>query len=117
VTRDSDKIARIRKAVEGLDVQITTTTVTLREDRRAAPPAADGAIYETWVLGESPRGAGVGAAYGDDLSVGLDLDVVRVLVGASVPGAGVAEDAEAQVAGAVRVEADEREVVIAADPR
>lgn len=106
---DSDKIERIRKAVEGLDVEIKTTTVTLREDRRIAParPSSEpivetsvydesrydsGAIYaggvthETWVLGESPLGS---AVLGDDDVPSRFEAILRIIGSASFPKPGL----------------------------
>lgn len=107
---DADKIARIREAVDGLDVEIKTTSVTLREDRRTAPsappssePVAEtgvydeslydsgaiyggGVIHETWVLGESPLGS---AVLGDDDGAVRFEAILHVIGTASFPKLGL----------------------------
>lgn len=110
---DADKVERIGTAVEGLDVEIKTTTVTLREDGRAAPPAppssppvaetgvvydeshydsgaiyagGGGVIYETWVLGESPLGS---AVLGDDDAPSRFEAILHVIGTASFPKLGL----------------------------
>jgi hypothetical protein len=54
---DADKIARIHQAVEGLDVELAPTTVSVREHPESATPA--GMVAETFVWGESSWGEGV----------------------------------------------------------
>jgi hypothetical protein len=54
---DTERIARIREATEGLDVDIAPTTVTVRE-RPGKPPRGE-AIPETAVWGESRYGEAV----------------------------------------------------------
>jgi hypothetical protein len=99
---DTDKVRRIRDAVQGLDIELAPTTVTIRE-RPGNPPRAqvvpetmvwgesrweEGVwgpsppVSETWTLGESPLGM---AALGDDESPSRFEAVLKVISNGSFP--------------------------------
>jgi hypothetical protein len=92
VTIDSNVLEgereRMRHAIEGLEVEITPTTVTLREHRRQSQIEA-APVFETAVFDESEFGL---AAFGDEASPLLFELILRIVANGSFPKPGKREN-------------------------